>query len=1092
MEDYTQKLSLEMLCMIMKNLHLRDIMKLECLSRKLQEAVSLHLRLRTKIDFAEGKIYGWMAEGINDEILTTLLQRCPDLEVIHGFHPVNIAKRRQRVDTLSVPGVIAAFKACKKLKQVDTCDIFLLDALLANMPRIEIAKKFCNRNGGFPIPRSNQLTLTAYARITHLSLNGVIIPDLPQLLHVQHLEMQWVKITDPHPFREFGPVRLETFIMRNCAGPIYALKYVPLIAGLASVHSLKTLELVRVPYLGGLIQHVVEDNWRMQSFRHLEKVTLGACRHALELDIGYLSLACALKLRELAIQPSLTKDSLFSSLSMAEAQFPEFETLHLSYVDAFPPPGKWTNEELVSNGLADIVESPAMITDIGMRLAGLVFTKVQALHIYNCPHLCLPMLWLSDSQSWQFLRYLHLRRCHAIRLTEFCKLLPQLPMLETLVLEQMFREPPKGCSRVGLSAGTGLGVSSALVQNTTNEGGNQDIANNNPPAAAANQNIAHDDNDDDEDDMFVNDQNLDAGVNDLEGNDAVDADDLGDDDLEIVEGEVVVLRNCVHYELDVSNPNAVGVGHQNSGAGPSASSEGVHQNTRSGRRSNTRSENENRNDKGDSDDSDSDFDVDVRPVRVETDSPASPTGPNSGNWKGDDCDSDVEESSAKRRSSTKRRSKGKGKGLRGKKGVVKRSKNSQIHQSCQVTSEDIRETTKKAKENGESAKKPKKRDDSHQRKRGRSSKKSRDTLSLDDGDSNTNDGPMPSTSGFSSKSERLGGGATSAGASSSGCDGNQKGVDGKPSQKVAMVDKSTSTSDPVIEEDHRQNLIIRSPQLKNVSLREVGITNLILYDCPKLQSLSGSACRVLRNVQLKNTPYVRNVSFSQCYKLHYGDLIDEVGLLPRTCNRMIAIRPMGNYNRVEMIRFLYRSVLFNGHLCIIHDYCRDPEKSLKNRMRAESWLDLFSSINGNLLDTHGFQQAVNNYEQLLKSYQYFTGADDNDLLTQNPSNRNVYTMKVSSEEGHLDVVTDIPWLRSLATMKSKEPTSSDFYRRNTDASGLYCPEASGHKDAETCINLLEQEIAEARESKMQLYRHMFLVYVNMCDMNGDPLPDRYI
>ena len=70
---------------------------------------------------------------------------------------------------------MSKFQACKKLKQVETSDIFLLDALLTQMPRVEIAKKFCNRNGGFPIPRSNQLTLTAYAKITSLSLVSGII-----------------------------------------------------------------------------------------------------------------------------------------------------------------------------------------------------------------------------------------------------------------------------------------------------------------------------------------------------------------------------------------------------------------------------------------------------------------------------------------------------------------------------------------------------------------------------------------------------------------------------------------------------------------------------------------------------------------------------------------------------------------------------------------------------------------------------------------------------------------------------------------------------------------------------------------------------
>lgn len=47
-----------------------------------------------------------------------------------------------------------------------------------------------------------------------------------------------------------------------CPGPTNSLKYVPLVTGLASARNLEHLEMVRVPFLGGLIQHVVEDSWR--------------------------------------------------------------------------------------------------------------------------------------------------------------------------------------------------------------------------------------------------------------------------------------------------------------------------------------------------------------------------------------------------------------------------------------------------------------------------------------------------------------------------------------------------------------------------------------------------------------------------------------------------------------------------------------------------------------------------------------------------------------------------------------------------------------------------------------------------------------
>ena len=96
----------------------------------------------------------------------------------------------------------------------------------------------------------NKLTLTRNAHITTLNLTGVTVPELPKMDHLEHLFLRWVQITDPHPFRDFGAPKLETFVMNNCAGPVNALKYVPLVTGLATSHSLSRLELVRVPFLG--------------------------------------------------------------------------------------------------------------------------------------------------------------------------------------------------------------------------------------------------------------------------------------------------------------------------------------------------------------------------------------------------------------------------------------------------------------------------------------------------------------------------------------------------------------------------------------------------------------------------------------------------------------------------------------------------------------------------------------------------------------------------------------------------------------------------------------------------------------------------
>ncbi|NWU97750.1 FBX38 protein, partial [Upupa epops] len=149
---------------------------------------------------------------------------------------------------------------------------------------------------------------------------------------------------------------------------------------------------------------------------------------------------------------------------------------------------KMTNGDLVKYGLADVVENPGIITDIGMKAVNEVFSCIKYLVIYNCPHLHNPNNWITDHSRWTRLVDLTLVRCHAIKLDSFSQFIELLPSLEFISLDQMFREPPKGCARVGLSAGTGIGVSSALV---SNQNSNNDNDNNNNHQNNNNANIHH-------------------------------------------------------------------------------------------------------------------------------------------------------------------------------------------------------------------------------------------------------------------------------------------------------------------------------------------------------------------------------------------------------------------------------------------------------------------------------------------------------------------------------------------------------------------------------------------------------------------------
>lgn len=59
--------------------------------------------------------------------------------------------------------------------------------------------------------------------------------------------------------------------------------------------------------------------------------------------------------------------------------------------------GKMSHSELVKYGLADVIENPGIITDIGIKVVNEVFTNIKYLLIYNCPHLHNPHHWITGN-----------------------------------------------------------------------------------------------------------------------------------------------------------------------------------------------------------------------------------------------------------------------------------------------------------------------------------------------------------------------------------------------------------------------------------------------------------------------------------------------------------------------------------------------------------------------------------------------------------------------------------------------------------------------------------------------------------------------
>ncbi|XP_019643539.1 PREDICTED: F-box only protein 38-like [Branchiostoma belcheri] len=1242
--DWVNKLSLEVLCHIMDYLYLRNIMALESLSRKLKEAVTMNLRVRTSIDFTEGKWYGWMPNGFTDEGFKRLLQRCPELVSVYGLHPQFVVKRRRRgIDYFSVPGIIEALQSCPNLFGVETSNLDILEAIVTYLPHVYLLGQFKNRNGYFPISVENRVNLPASCRVTSLYLTGVVTPDLPAIDLLRHLYLKWVKFTSANPFRDFQCPNLRTFVMRSCAGPSNALKYVPLMTGLSGSRYLERIELVRVPFLGGLIQHVVEDSWRTRGYRNLTKIVFGACKNALEVDLGFLVITAANHLQELGIQPSLTKDSVFAALKMADVDFPQFDTLNLGFIDEFPEAGKWTNAQLVQHGLADVTENPSNITDNGMRSVGQVFPGVKYLSMYNAPHLHNPHTWhVPALVTWSRLKDLTIRRCHAIKLDSFCQLITLLPTIEYIHLEEMFREPPKGCLRVGLSAGTGIGVSSALVTNTGTAGSS---GNNSTQAATVGH--SHDDDDDSTSSDSDSDMDVSQGetFSDQPSTSSVDSRKGGKSDGHSVgpkgkgfakkvpkeEAEDIVRpgmtsQSCQATSDEIKEDVKVATAAEKAQAAEKKLAE-------QGSTQTPAAESPTSDDSDSSSSSDEEDEHDAsRQVQNSTEQPAAGQNNSSQSQGGTSVQSEPQQEPANQSgegssqqadqppvaqngldqseerlsqqpscsSSSHNESQetqnqeatvqengatstnGQMNGELGEDNDLQQAVNSEPvagPSSCDVTINEGRESPRcvcgrslnrrppqdgagpsnsaetnsrgpsTSQQNGESTNsRTGLCGNTHPENRGsvtcngnvangdvvaprtnngnvgenepgspddnRNVDPSRDVTDVPSGSNSaqepsgtsqeetTEDKPTASTTAqqpadrssapATKPAEKVITGRTKkeldelrgadpryhrpvtrsqSGPGSSGTTSDQQKT--TVLRRVGTRDVATSTSDPVIEDDYPQVLTVQSSTLLSLSLHMVGVTNIVVKDCPKLTFISGTSCRVLKKLQLDKCPRLNRVSFQQCRKVDVKNVVQQVCSLPAERNRMVTLRPMHKVDPGMLEQKLF-SGCYDYHLCLLWDHSNPP--SIVNKTRAHSWMDLVSNINQELLKNGDFQEAEPPQPGQFHCY---------------PWGRDIYKVDGPLDHGRFEMTSDFPWLKAL--MEAEPNKWAKPPPDNVDTKeGVYYPRVKGHLSTELCLESLEDTISACKQKGLRLFKHVVLVYIQTCDVDNQVVPDRYV
>uniref|UniRef100_A0A8C4HSN0 F-box domain-containing protein n=1 Tax=Dicentrarchus labrax TaxID=13489 RepID=A0A8C4HSN0_DICLA len=1092
-KDYINELSHEVLCHIFRYLPMKDIMCMECLSRKLREAVTLYLRVVKVVDLCAGRWWEYMPSGFTDSSFLLLLKKMPDLEQLYGLHPRYLERRRVRgYEAFSIPGVLEALQACPNLLGVETSHLELVEAIWNYMPQVHILGKFRNRNGAFPIPAENKLTIPITAKIQTLHLVGVNVPEIPCVSMLRHLYLKWVRLTKPQPFKDFLCVSLRTFVMRNCAGPTNSLKYVPLVTGLASARNLEQLELVRVPFLGGLIQHVVEDSWRSGGFRNLHTIVFGACKNALEVDLGYLIITAARRLHELRIQPSLTKDGVFSALKMAELEFPQFETLHLGYVDEFLLQCKMSHSELVKYGLADVIENPGIITDIGIRVVNEVFTNIKYLLIYNCPHLHNPHQWITDQSRWGRLVDLTLVRCHAIKLESFSQFIELLPSLEFICLDQMFREPPKGCARVGLSAGTGIGVSSALVSNQNSNNDNDNNNNHNhhhhhhhhhhnneanlppapPPVVVNNININNNNN---------NNNQRSAGV-------PVPKPPLviSDSDSEEEEGLVSRLMpaSCLQQPASCTEGRNTGPHQCNinvcvfpgKGKTPLRRSNNVAVSVAASVDQTKAQVLESSCEKS----------CQVTSEQIKADMKAAVENSKRTSNKGVTTEAGE--------TSTRPGAEGGPVRSTGSAGAAARTGVRPVTGSVSRVGPGVA-TSRQVDGCGRGPSRAQTGDSCPRESGVRQSSGIAGVDSLGPRDASR----RPALLVGQGERQPVPAGSTSA-AGSVSQQGQARDEDFVPRRPLTrsctrmssvslipetarprvtvrrkrMADKSTSTSDPVTEDDHIQILSLKSKNLVGITLTNCGITDLVLKDCPKMMFIHATRCRVLKQLRVESAPIVNRFDYAQCKKLDMEQVLDQILRMPAERNRIIYMRPMHQIDSVALERQLFQGP-YPYHIAIVHEFSNPP--NIRNKVRIRSWMDTIANISQELIKYEFFPEATRTEEDLKKYPTY-------------PWGRDIYTLEGLVDGAPYSMITDFPWLR---TLRAADPNSYARYDFEDDESTtIYAPRRKGQLSADICMETIGEEISERRQSKRGVFQRVVVLFLHHCDTPGEPVDDDYI
>ncbi|KAL4219143.1 F-box only protein 38 [Mactra antiquata] len=439
-------LPLEVLCHILKFLSLRKVLQIECVSRRMQAAVLVHLRNLTEIDFKEDapskEMFSFTVYNMSDCMFNSLLDKLPNLKFVYGFHPAKIIVTDVCIDHLISKFDLTTAGVCHTLDEhnvigIEINSLDLLDSICMSPIKVEVIGKFKSSLKSLALFKTIELNKRSL-KITHLHLTDCTVASLVNMdEYLEQIYLRNVRFTDNDPFINASMRNLKSFSMSRCMGPFLPVKYVPLVQALANAHQLHRLDIQDIRHLGGTIGLVCAGEGFQESFCRLESILLGNNKHLQIEDIVNLVMRSADILSSLKLQPSLTKDSVFQALkSSGVTMNADFKELYLGWKDDIDQ----TRGEETS-----IDHRSSHITDNGMRIVGECFPTVRKLDIRNSPYLKDPRSWFTPGcQYLKSIEELCICNCWSIELKNFTKFLTLLPDLKSLTLQDMLQISTEG------------------------------------------------------------------------------------------------------------------------------------------------------------------------------------------------------------------------------------------------------------------------------------------------------------------------------------------------------------------------------------------------------------------------------------------------------------------------------------------------------------------------------------------------------------------------------------------------------------------------------------------------------------------------